>query len=76
MELLARAQSGLQVLGVAQADIDNYLSIIRDRLQSKQTGSQWQRHFIKEYNHDFAAMTQQYLRNQQTGKPVSEWTIK
>jgi gamma-glutamyl:cysteine ligase YbdK (ATP-grasp superfamily) len=74
-ELLHRAKKGLQSLGVTPADIDTYLGIIQERIMTKQTGSHWQRHFIKKREHDFAEMTRHYLKNQNTGNPVSSWKI-
>lgn len=72
-ELLPRAISGLKSLGVDNADIDNYLGIIRRRIITKQNGSYWQRRFIQTCNHDFTEMTRHYLKNQNAGQPVSEW---
>jgi hypothetical protein len=72
-ELLPRASKGLQSFGVDDSDIDDYLGIIRQRLANKQNGCCWQRRFAKEHQHDFAGMTRAYLKNQNSGKPVSEW---
>ena len=73
-ELIPRAISGLNSLGVTQSDTDDYLNIILQRLNNKQNGCQWQRQFIKSEK-DFKRMTQCYLKNQQSGKPVSEWSV-
>jgi gamma-glutamyl:cysteine ligase YbdK (ATP-grasp superfamily) len=75
-ELFPRAFSGLQSFGVNPASIDNYLGIIRRRIDSKQNGCDWQRRFIKEYHRDFTEMTARYLINQNTGNPVSEWIFQ
>ena len=40
---------GLESLEVARCDIDNYLDIVRQRIENKQNGSQWQRQFMQ-YN--------------------------
>jgi hypothetical protein len=74
-ELLPRATSGLRSLGVCDAEIDVYLDIIRQRIANKQIGCQWQRHYICQHNHDFTAMTRTYLKNQNSGNPVSDWTF-
>lgn len=74
-ELLTRAESGLQSLGIDQNDIDGFLGIIHQRNANKQNGSNWQRQFIKHNNTDFKAMTRQYLDNQKTGNPVAEWGL-
>ena len=74
-ELLPRATSGLISLGVCNAEINDFLDIIRQRIANKQNGCQWQRHYIIQYNHDFTEMMQAYLKNQNSGNPVSEWTF-
>ncbi|MGZ8185341.1 MAG: glutamate--cysteine ligase [Methylobacter sp.] len=75
-ELLPRAISGLKSLGVSLAEIDDYLGLIRQRTTNKQNGSYWQRQYIREYNPDFTEMTRNYLKNQNAGKPVSEWLFR
>ncbi|EIC31440.1 hypothetical protein [Methylomicrobium album] len=72
-EFLPRAVKGLQSFGVNASDIDDYLGIIRQRLANKQNGCGWQRRYARKHQHDFAAMTRSYLKNQNSGKPVGEW---
>ena len=74
-ELIPRAISGLESLGVARCDIDNYLNIVRQRIENKQNGSQWQRQFMQHNEANFNTLTSQYLQNQRTGKPVSTWGV-
>jgi hypothetical protein len=74
-ELLPRAISGLRSLGVCDPEIDTYLDFIRQRIATKQNGCQWQRHYISQHNHDFTAMTRTYLKYQNSGNPVSDWTF-
>jgi hypothetical protein len=74
-ELLPRATSGLKSLGIRCTDIDTYLDIIRQRIAHKQNGSQWQRQYIHEHDHDFTEMMRNYLKNQNSGNPVSTWTL-
>lgn len=74
-ELIKRAVLGLASLGVSRCDSEDYLDIILNRLNNKQTGCQWQRQFIQEQGKNFKLMTEMYLHNQQSGKPVSEWSI-
>jgi CBS domain-containing protein len=40
-ELLPIAREGLRIAGIAGADIDRYLGVIADRVESGLTGSQW-----------------------------------
>ncbi len=74
-ELLPRASAGLKSMGVNHCEIDEYLDIIRQRVDNKQNGSHWQRKFMQEHHVDFKTLTEQYLQNQRTGNPVSEWPI-
>ncbi len=74
-ELLERARKGLLSLGVSQNECDEYLDIIRHRGANRQTGSFWQQQFIEKYGKNFQAMTQHYLQHQQSGQPVSEWSL-
>jgi len=41
-ELLPMARAGLQRAGVDPADIAHYLGVIRERVESRQTGAEWQ----------------------------------
>jgi len=72
-ELIPRAVLGLKSLGVSRCDTEDFLEIILQRLNNKQNGCQWQKQFIQEQN-DFKLMTQTYLKKQQSGNPVSEWS--
>jgi hypothetical protein len=73
-DLLQQAKQGLISLGISHHDSVTYLDIIRQRIESRQTGSAWQRQFIHSQKVDFKQMTQQYLKNQQTGEPVGTWS--
>ncbi|WAK00617.1 glutamate--cysteine ligase [Methylobacter sp. YRD-M1] len=74
-ELLPRAMSGLESLGICRTDIDTYLDIIRQRIAHRQNGSQWQRRYIYEHDHDFTEMMRNYLKNQNGGNPVGTWDL-
>ena len=74
--LLPRAREGLQSLKIVSEDIDRYLDIIRERIESGRTGARWQRDFIEKHAGDFSRMTAVYLENQKQGNPVHQWNIK
>jgi len=78
-ELIPRAILGLRSLGISACDTEDFLDIILQRLSNKQNGSQWQRQFMMNSSTttpaDFKLMTQTYLKNQQSGRPVSEWSL-
>jgi len=74
-DLLPRARKGLQSLNINSADINHYLGIIEQRIDNKQTGSQWQRQFMSRPNASLQSMTQAYLEHQYAEIPVSQWDI-
>lgn len=80
-ELIPRALLGLKSLGVTNCDAEDFLGIILHRVHKQQNGCYWQRKMINSENKsnptqdDFKWMTQAYLKNQQSGKPVSEWDL-
>jgi len=79
-ELVPRAILGLKSLGVSSCDTEDFLEIILQRINNKQNGYLWQRQFIATHSPDLALaenfnlMTQCYLKQQQSAKPVSEWS--
>lgn len=74
-DFIPRAMDGLTQLGIPEDECQRYLGIIQQRAESQQTGSQWQRQFIKKHPNDFRKMTEHYIHNQQSNKPVSEWPL-
>ncbi len=74
-ELLPNALLGLLQLGIDRGDAQQYLAVIRQRVESGQNGSEWQRRFIAAHGSDFRTMTNSYLTNQKSGRPVHEWNL-
>jgi hypothetical protein len=74
-QCLPLASQGLAKLNIDSVDSDYYLSIIEQRVEAHQTGSDWQRAFIAKHGRDFQKLTQHYLHHQQQGKVVSQWPI-
>lgn len=80
-ELVPRAILGLKSLGISGSDSTDFLDIILQRLMTKQNGCHWQRKYIESQHRsihsqtNFKLMTEAYLKNQQSGKPVSEWRV-
>ena len=77
-EFLPIAEQGLKKIGIDQADIDRYLSVIQKRTQT-QTGSQWMvknyRYLNSELKTDDAlmALTKHIHQMQQKNHPIHEW---
>ena len=74
-DLLDMAVDGLMNLDIDEEDIEYYLGIIRERAASGQNGAVWQRRWVAEHGRDRQGLSQAYLENQNTGKPVHEWAV-
>ncbi len=79
-ELLPIARDGLRKAGVVIADIDHYLGVVAQRVESGQTGSQWLLHSLAgmrgpETKHAVVgALAAATVQRQWEGRPVHEWT--
>ncbi len=73
--LLPSARSGLAALAIDDTDIDRYLGVIEARLETGQTGTSWQRKYFYHHKCSMQEMTEEYIRNQQSSRPVHEWSI-
>lgn len=74
-DLLPLAEDGLRTLNIHENDIRHYLGIIRERVQSGQTGAAWQRAFVDGYGPDMRRLSAAYLERQQTGASVHTWSL-
>ncbi|MGI9531782.1 CBS domain-containing protein [Lutimonas sp.] len=80
-ELIPIARDGLRKSKINEDDINEYLTIIEKRAESRHTGSQWLKHsnriLKKKMTKDIAnaTLTAHLYKNQKGGKPVHEWKI-
>jgi len=74
-QLLSHASQGLSALGINQSDIDRYLSIIKARADSGQTGSVWQKQYVEKNNASMRELIKAYRQNRLTGNPVHTWPL-
>jgi CBS domain-containing protein/gamma-glutamylcysteine synthetase len=80
-ELLPIAKHGLQKADINDSDIETYLSVIEDRVESAQTGSYWvvksYGSLIKEGNREqtLSAITNAMIKNQKKGEPAHKWGL-
>ena len=78
-ELVPLAKAGLAASGVESSEIDHYMGIIYDRVESGSTGSQWMMRSLQGMRDQgtrserLAAVTAATVRLQKTGRPVHEW---
>ena len=73
--LLPMAMQGLEELGIAAPDRDEYLGIISERLISGVNGAAWQRAYVEKHNASMRELTKAYYNQQQTKLAVHEWTV-
>jgi len=81
-ELLPLARAGLEKQKVAASDVDRYLGIIHDRVEARQTGSQWMLKSYKSLHKEgctreeiTAAITSSMIGQQDDGNPVHTWKL-
>ncbi len=81
-ELLDRAEQGLQDYGVVRQEARRWLDVMRNRLQTEQTGARWQRQvFDKLLAQGLSPqaagcqLVNAYYERQQQGRPVHEWSL-
>ena len=72
--LLPLAGRGLQRLGLAPAEVDHWLAILKQRVADRATGADWQRGWVARHGRDFPGLVAAYAERQQTGCPVHEWS--
>jgi CBS domain-containing protein len=80
-ELIPLAREGLRNRKVNQEDIDRYLGVLEERVQTQKTGSEW---ILSSFNsmrnqgsrsERLAAITAGAVKRQATGDPVHTWDV-
>ena len=74
-ELLPTAANGLRRLNVNETEIDHWLAVITQRLETGQTGANWQREWVAQHGNDMKQLTQAYLDRQKQDEPVAQWSL-
>lgn len=74
-ELLPASRESLYNIPVPREEVDRFLNVIEERVESEQTGARWQRQWIESHQRDFAALTRRYADLQASEKPVHEWSL-
>ena len=79
--LLPRAEEGLRESDIDSSDIDRYLGVIQKRVESQQTGAQWQLDSLTRMKEvgsraeRLGAITRAMVERQKEGRPVHEWPL-
>ena len=74
-ELLPEASAALARLDIPDDDIDRFLGLVTQRVESNTNGAVWQRRWVEKYGADFGALTNAYVEAQESGAPVHEWSL-
>jgi len=75
-QLLGTAAEGLAQAGLAPAEIEKWLGIIRGRVDRRVTGADWQTAWVQRHGRDFSALVDTYAERQASNAPVHEWSLK
>lgn len=73
--LIDDAHAGLIDMKVSDEQAAKWLAIIRDRVESGQTGATWQRAYVQQHNAGMNELTEAYTNRQGDSLPVHEWDL-
>lgn len=74
-ELIPLAAAGLSQLNIDADSSAEYLEIIKQRVQTGQTGAVWQLKHLEAVNGDLAQLTHDYMILQSANQPVHTWEV-
>ncbi len=74
-ELLPLARLGLERRNIPTKEIDEYLGIIGERVETAQNGASWQRQWVDINGSDLHGLLLTYLQHQESGQPVHTWPL-
>jgi CBS domain-containing protein len=79
--LIPLAEQGLRTSDIASSDIERYLGVIQKRVETQQTGAQWQLDSLARMQgvgsraERLGALTRGMVERQKEGHPVHEWSL-
>jgi CBS domain-containing protein/gamma-glutamyl:cysteine ligase YbdK (ATP-grasp superfamily) len=80
-ELLPLAHLGLKICGISDADRDEYLGVIENRVKTMNTGARWILNSYSVLKKDVLpdacsrTLTKEMIRNEKDNRPVHEWEL-
>ncbi|MGH1469191.1 MAG: hypothetical protein ACRBBP_09975 [Bdellovibrionales bacterium] len=75
-DLIPKAKKGLLNAGLDSEEVEFYLTQnITQRVRTGQNGAYWQKAFVDRHGKDFQKLTEVYLENQNSERPVHTWEI-
>ena len=72
-ELLPNASAHLLKEGIPDNEVHLYLDQVVARVESGQTGAQWQLDWMKKNGPNFEQLVLEYMAHQQTNRPIHTW---
>ncbi|MYD44564.1 MAG: glutamate--cysteine ligase [Gammaproteobacteria bacterium] len=73
--LLPASREALFGIPIPKEEVNRFLDVVTERVESNQTGAQWQRQWLDNHDRDLAGLTRRYADLQATEKPVHEWPL-
>jgi gamma-glutamylcysteine synthetase len=74
-ELLPMAHRGLESENIPVSEIEDYLNVIAERVDSGQNGAAWQKRWVHLHGNDLHQLVQEYRERQDGGQPVHTWKL-
>ena len=74
-ELLPRARLGLLGENIPEPEVHEFLNIVAERVERRQTGAHWMRAWLAKHGKDERALVLAYLERQTEGAPVHQWRL-
>jgi len=80
-ELIPMADRGLEKAGISSAERDKYLNVIRERVESRRTGSSWILNSFEKLKQEHSTeeavvgVTEGIYQRQKSGQPVHQWSV-
>ena len=74
-ELIPAAEAGLTNHDIPFIEIERFLHTVRDRVESGQNGTEWQRMWVQNHGDSFEALTRAYMDLQDSEDPIHTWPI-
>jgi len=74
-QFLGLAETGLDNIGIDREESRHWLGIIAERVRTGQNGACWQRAWVQRHGADMAMLTESYLEQQESLRPVHQWTL-
>ena len=74
-ELVPLATEALIAEDIPADEVEKFIGVIRDRVDSGINGSAWQRMWVEKHGSSLSELTLHYAEHQETNEPVHTWAI-